>query len=252
MNARQHSPRGSRSQVSRSPDSSPNPPPARPGRPRDLYRFAAPIYDLATAGWSGGAIWETRARCLEGIRSGQRVLIPGPGTGRSAVLAAARGADVLAVDRSPAMLRRARRRIRRAGARVELHEGDWAERTRGATFELVLAEHFLNVFRPADMPAVREALLERVAPGGRLAIADFRPVDPAAPRALRGLQRLHHVLPLGGCALLTRNAMHPIYDHGADLAHRADLRLVHECDARSFRVGPAWFRAWIFEKIGPR
>ncbi|MEC8513133.1 MAG: methyltransferase domain-containing protein [Planctomycetota bacterium] len=218
-----------------------------PTREDDLYRSAAAVYDLATALWSGGAIWRTRAWCLEDLRPGQRVLIPGPGSCRTAVLAAARGARVLAVERSPAMHRRARRRIERAGADVELALGDWEEATEGRAFDLVVAEHFLNVFDVTRMPWVREALIRRVAPGGRLAIADFRPVvrGPLAP-----LQRLHHLIPLGGCSLLTRNAMHPIHDHGTDLAGRPDLRAVLERDARSFRAGPAWFRTWIFEKIG--
>lgn len=212
----------------------------------DLYRRAASVYDLATALWSGGAIWQTREWCLEGLRPGSTVLIPGPGTGRSAVLAAERGARVLAVERSPAMAARARRRIERSGADVELVLGDWEEVAADRTFDLVLAEHFLNVFDEARMPWVREALIRRVAPGGRLAIADFRPVvrGPLAP-----LQRLHHVIPLGGCALLTRNAMHPIHDHGVHLAGRPDLRMTLERDACSFRMGPAWFRTWIFEKI---
>ena len=217
-----------------------------PTREDDLYRSAAAVYDLATALWSGGAIWRTRAWCLQGLRPEESVFIPGPGSCRTAVLAAERGARVLAVERSPAMHRRAQRRIERAGADVELILGDWEEAAAGRSFDLVVAEHFLNVFDAARMPWVREALIRRVAPGGRFAIADFRPVvrGPLAP-----LQRLHHVVPLGGCSLLTRNAMHPIHDHGTHLAGRPDLRAVFERDARSFRAGPAWFRTWIFEKI---
>ena len=59
-----------------------------PTREDDLYRSAA-VYDLATALWSGGAIWRTRAWCLEGLRPEERVhprtgLRPHGGPGRGA------------------------------------------------------------------------------------------------------------------------------------------------------------------------
>ena len=236
----------------------------------DLYRFAAPIYDLATAMWSGGAIWRSRLACLCGVKEGDRVLIPGPGTGRLAVEAARRGAAVTAVELSSVMGRRLESRALRALGSSRFHASypkgpaDTPNSAPGTLvlvrgevdalpvrpeFDLVVAEHFLNVFQPKEMAPMRSRLIERVVAGGRLAIADFSPIPRSAAAPLRALQRGHHVIPLGGCSLLTRNAFHAIYDHGADLSGCEDLRLALDRDFRSFALGPGWFHTWIFEKM---
>ncbi|MEL6428500.1 MAG: class I SAM-dependent methyltransferase [Planctomycetota bacterium] len=211
----------------------------------DRYALAAPIYDACTLLWSGGAIWRTRREALRGPLAGRRVLVPGPGTGRSAALAARAGAQVVAVERSPAMARRARARFARERVDVELVEDDLAALPPEPSFDLVLAEHFLNVFTPEHMSAVRDDLLQRVRPGGALAIADFAPLRPGLGRPL---QSAYHWIPLTGCALLTRNARHPIYDHGAGLRADPRVRSLRTYDARIFGVGPGWFRTWIFER----
>ncbi|MFT7171544.1 MAG: ubiquinone/menaquinone biosynthesis C-methylase UbiE [Paracoccaceae bacterium] len=224
----------------------------------DRYWAAASIYDLATLAWSGGAIWRTRAHALAHAKPGATVLIPGAGSGRLALEAAELGATVLALDHSKAMLARARRRVDRHRARpgggaldLDLRFQSLEDLEAPDGFDLVVAEHFLNVFRPEAMPAIRERLIQLTKPGGAFVIADFTPLrqDRAAP--LRAAQALHHVIPLGGCALLTKNAMHPIYDHGRDLESRQDLRLESCVDEPSFRIGPRWFRAWTFRKLAP-
>ncbi|MEM9802230.1 MAG: class I SAM-dependent methyltransferase [Planctomycetota bacterium] len=220
------------------------------GPERDRYRFVAPIYDLATAAWSGGAIWRTRHRAVSACRSRDRVLIPGAGTARAAVEAARAGADVVALERSPSMFERARRRIARAGARVDLRPIPLADLDPAERFDVVVAEHFLNVFPPALMRATRDDLLGRLRPGGWFAVADFAPLAGGRLGIARSMQRLHHVLPLGGCALLTGNAMHPIYDHGAELARDDRVELRATFDARSFGIGPRWFRTWVWRRTG--
>jgi SAM-dependent methyltransferase len=219
----------------------------------DRYRLAAWIYDAATAAWSGGAIWRTRARCLDRAAPGSTLFLPGPGTGRLAVEAARRGVQVTAVDRSPRMLARCQRRATRAGVQVDFRLGDAREVPLGGPHDTVVLEHFLNVFPRREMERVRDQMIELVRPGGILAVADFAPLDPRASGLARLAQRLHHVTPLGGCALLTGNAMHPIYDHGLELEGRPDLRLEAVHDERSFGLGPAWFRCWVFRRLeGPR
>lgn len=217
---------------------------------RDRYRLAAWIYDAATAAWSGGAIWRTRARSLDLAAPGSTLLLPGPGTGRLAVEAARRGVHVTAVDRSPSMLARCQRRATRAGVQVDLRPGDARKVPLGGPHDTVVLEHFLNVFPRPEMERVRDRMIEVVRPGGILAVADFAPLDPRASGLARLAQRLHHVTPLGGCALLTGNAMHPIYDHGLELDGRPDLRLEAVHDERSFGLGPAWFRCWVFRRLG--
>jgi len=219
----------------------------------DRYGVAAWIYDAATAIWSGGAIWRTRVRALALAAPGSTLFLPGPGTGRLAVEAARRGIQVTAVDRSPRMLARCRRRAGRAGVRIDLRLGDAREGSLDGPHDTVILEHFLNVFPRQEMERVRDQMIARVRPGGVLAVADFTPLDPRASALARLAQRLHHVTPLGVCALLTGNAMHPIYDHGLELEGRPDLRLEAVHDERSFGLGPAWFRCWVFRRLeGPR
>ena len=219
----------------------------------DRYRWAAPIYDFATLAWSGGAIWRTRARALRFAEPGRSVLVPGSGTGRLALEAAKRGARTVAIDRSPAMHARAQRRLSRQGSTslpaLELRLGELDELSEPGGFDVVVAEHFLNVFTPAEMPRIRERLIALTRPGGVLVIADFSPVSPKSHSWTQLAQRLHHVIPLGGCALLTRNAMHPIYDHGSDLSGRSDVILEGSTGERSFRIGPRWFQTWTFRKV---
>lgn len=116
-------------------------------------------------------------------------------------------------------------------------------------FDVVVAEHFLNVFDRSEMQSVRERLIDFVRPGGALVVADFTPLHPDSSRLARWAQEAHHWIPLGGCALLTANALHPIYDHGFDLDGRSDVVLVASADEPSFRVGPRWFRTWTFRKL---
>ncbi|MEM8709735.1 MAG: methyltransferase domain-containing protein [Planctomycetota bacterium] len=233
--------------------------PAR--RSLDRYAVAAPIYDAATALWSGGAIWRTRARALEHVAPGTRVLVPGAGTGRLAVEAARRGGHVVALEPSPAMRRRAQRRMRRVLAgeptgRSQAAKGSLTildrrldELAREQRYDLVVAEHFLNVFARANMVSVRKRLIELVRPRGALVVADFTPLDPGAPGLMRWAQSAHHWIPLGGCALLTANALHPIYDHGSELEEHRELCLEACVDEPSFRIGPRWFRTWTFRKL---
>lgn len=220
--------------------------------PVDRYRLAAPVYDLATAVWTGGAIWRTRTLCLEGMGAGESVLIPGAGTGRLVARAAAVGARVTALEPSPAMRRRLLRRLRRAGVQAEVRDHPLDALAPDRTFDLVVAEHFLNVFRPEPMTRIRDDLIQRVRPGGRFAVADFTPMEDSDGPLRRTLKSTYHAIPLGGCALLTGNALHPIYDHGRDLQGDPRLELLRTHDARIFGVGLRAFRTWIWRRAEAR
>ncbi|MCP5021545.1 MAG: class I SAM-dependent methyltransferase [bacterium] len=210
---------------------------------RDLYRLAAPIYDACTYLWSGRAIWDSRRCQVQRMRPGSRALYAGSGQGRAAILAALTGVEVTCVDRSPAMLALAQKNADKAGVTLTFVQADIFDWEPDRPFDHVVANHFFNVFPSGPMRVIRERLIGFLAPGGTLHVADFRP--PHGNALARSLQRLHHIIPLSGCAALTRNAIHTIYDHGAEL-EELGLHAEEVIDHRVWDIGPAWYRTWFF------
>jgi type IV pilus assembly protein PilB len=103
---------------------------------------------------------------------GERALVIGDGTGYVSAMLAALGCRVHAVERVPERVTAARERIDSQGPaiaeRVQLRHGDGAAGWReAAPFDLVL-------FLP-HAQRLPDALLEQLAPGGRLVAADPRP-----------------------------------------------------------------------------
>jgi ubiquinone/menaquinone biosynthesis C-methylase UbiE len=124
----------------------------------------------------------TAARLAEPLGDA-RVLDVGTGTGALAAALLRRGAaSVVAVDRSPAMLARASRRLRGLGSPAHIVLADarrlpFAE----ASFDLVAIGYVLNLL---DGPAALEVLREArrvMTPGARLLV-----VDHSAPPSLAG------------------------------------------------------------------
>jgi SAM-dependent methyltransferase len=109
------------------------------------------------------------------VRPGEAVLDVGCGTGVVAVTAARRGAHVIGLDLTPALLDEARRNAGLAGcSHLRFDEGD-AEQLPypDASFDLVLSQ-FGHMFAPR--PAVAIAEMRRVLrPGGRIALATWPP-----------------------------------------------------------------------------
>lgn len=106
-----------------------------------------------------------------------RLLDIGTGTGRMAELFAPLASHVVAIDKSPEMLRIARARLQHLPAdTVDLVRGDFAALPFGdATFDTVL---FHQVLHYAQAPELALAEAARVTcPGGRIAIVDFAAHD---------------------------------------------------------------------------
>ncbi len=122
----------------------------RPGFPASLYER------LLRLGW---------------IRSEQKALDLGTGTGSLALGLAARGLDVVGLDPSPPLLCVARRRADELGAVVDFVEGT-AERTglESAKFDLVTAGQCWWWF---DAQRALEEIARVLRPSGRLLIANF-------------------------------------------------------------------------------
>jgi ubiquinone/menaquinone biosynthesis C-methylase UbiE/DNA-binding transcriptional ArsR family regulator len=102
-----------------------------------------------------------------------RVLDVGTGTGRMAEIFAGRSEHIVALDKSPAMLRVARARLQHLGSeRIEMIQGDFADLPLpAASIDTVLFHQVLH-FAQNPAEALREAA--RVTrQGGRIAIVDF-------------------------------------------------------------------------------
>ena len=152
--------------------------PAGAGRRARGFERRAPLYDLQLP-------LERRplaaAAALVGPLAGLRVLDLASGTGALAdALVAAGGAphELVLVDRSPAMLRRARRRLasRVATPPLLIESGDAlglghpAER-----FDVVTIGYLLHLLGPADAAAVLNEVRRVLRPGGRLATVVHSP-----------------------------------------------------------------------------
>jgi ubiquinone/menaquinone biosynthesis C-methylase UbiE len=140
----------------------------------------APVYDLAAAPMEAG-----RERAIERLdpAPNDRILLLGCGTGLDLEHLPA-GASITAVDRSPAMLRRAERRADRLGLDIETQIGD-AESLPFAddAFDAVCLHLVLSVVE--DPRAVVAETARVLAPDGRASVFDkFLPPEEA-PSLLR-------------------------------------------------------------------
>lgn len=109
-----------------------------------------------------------------GICAGEKVLDVGAGTGVVAITAAVAGADVDALDLTPALVEEGRRNAVLSGTSVRFVEGD-AEALPypDATFDVVVSQ-FGHMFAPRADVAIAE--MRRVLrPGGRVAFSTWPP-----------------------------------------------------------------------------
>lgn len=106
-----------------------------------------------------------------------RLLDVGTGTGRMAELYASAASHVVAIDKSPEMLRIARARLQHLPpGRVELVQGDFAALPfADASFDTVLFHQVLHYSHTPESVLAEAARV--TAPGGRVAIVDFAAHD---------------------------------------------------------------------------
>ncbi|HEX2205750.1 MAG TPA: methyltransferase domain-containing protein [Longimicrobium sp.] len=146
---------------------------------RARYTLLAPVYDLV----AGFGRQRRRALALLDARAGERVLVDGCGTGADLAYLAP-GVEVTAVDLTPAMVERTRRRAAALGRTVDARVMNaQALELPDAAFDAVVL-HLILAVVPDPVAALREA--ERVLkPGGRAVVFDKWVPDDRAPSPLR-------------------------------------------------------------------
>ena len=134
-------------------------------------------YDHGIRLLSGGRIGEVYVRIAQMVAApGRRVLDVGCGTGGVSLACAARGADVIGIDRNPGMLEVARAKAT-AGLPgkvewIELAAAEIGDRISAASLDAAVACLSFSEFSLDEQAYVLEVLRTRLRPGGDLVLAD--------------------------------------------------------------------------------
>lgn len=185
---------------------------------RASYSIWALVYDYVVQIYHA-----QRCRSMEllSLKVGERVLIVGAGTGMDLDFMK-RGTSVVAIDLTPAMLARLRRRAKRLGLEVDARVMDGqAMDFPDASFDAVIL-HLIVAVVPDPVRCLRE-VARVLRPGGRAVVLDkFAPEGTETPIALRILNPFASMFGTE----ITRK-LHP-------LLATAGLEIVHE---QSFGTG---------------
>lgn len=155
---------------------------------RRYYEQVAPFLDAELERRGDLGYWTSLVQRLVPTS----VLELGCGTGRVTRALAGRAARVVAVDLSPELLARARRRLATCAA-VTLVLADMRSLDLGDVFDLVVApdDPFVHLLSGDDRDAALEAVARHLAPGGRFVIDGmwWTPGELAAARGAAGLTK---------------------------------------------------------------
>ena len=152
---------------------------------RFIYRLWAPVYDLFFSRRGFGQA-RRRALALLDVQQGERVILPGVGTGADLPNLPA-GAVAVGVDISPAMLAQAQHKLAGVAATVYLIQGDVQQMPLASGVFDAAALHLILSVAPDGHACVLETrrVLRRA---GRCVIFDkFLPASVAAPSLRRRL-----------------------------------------------------------------
>jgi ubiquinone/menaquinone biosynthesis C-methylase UbiE len=167
-----------------------------------VLESAAHRYDRGMRLLSRGRIDEVYERLAVMVAApGSRILDVGCGTGGVALACAARGAEVVGIDRNADMLEVARSKTLPFGARgtvewLQLSAAEVEDRFEPSSFDGITACLVFSELSPDEQAYVLGACLTRLQPGGHLVLADE--VVPASM-----MHRVVHRLVRTGLAVVT-------------------------------------------------
>jgi len=156
----------------------------------DRIESATKYYDR----WMNLITWGQDERVREAvlgyIDAGHRILDVGCGTGTLAVKAAQKGAQVIGLDLSPAMLRLAEEKARAAGVEVNFRRGHaQSPPLDDEPFDAITATFALSEMSPDEAEMVVADMAARLKVGGRVIVADEARPTNFLLRLSSGLQR---------------------------------------------------------------
>jgi len=181
---------------------------------KDGYWLMGFQYEITGSLYSMGQIPRCKLAMLDRLNPGDKLLVAGVGHGTEAIEAAKKGVDVTAVDISKTMLKFMQKKIDREkpGKPITIINDNILNVNYDGQFDMVIANYFLNVFKPENMLEILTHLTTFVRPGGSMVIGDFA-LPESGGRFYKTFQNVYWYMAAFIYWLTADNAIHPIYNY---------------------------------------
>ena len=221
-------------------------PPPQAAERKPNYNKVAWFYEFSSRVYSLGQIHRSKQVQAELMQPGQRVLYLGVGSGEDALLAAQAGAEVTCIDLSSSMIKRARRKLERAGLQAEWIVGDVFDYQPERSFDIVAMNYFLNCFSEPRMVDMLRRGAAMVKPFGQLMIADV--AHPQGNLLYRAFNQAYLKAAMFSYWALGLVQWHENFDY---VSYLEQAGLTHE-QTRHFRLlgaGPVVFQNIVARRV---
>lgn len=181
---------------------------------KDGYWLMGFQYEITGSLYSLGQIPNCKLAMLDNLNPGDKLLVAGVGHGIEAIQAAKKRVNVTAVDISETMLKHMQKKIDRAKLDnpITIINDNILNVEYNEEFDMVIANYFLNVFKPEKMLQILSHLTTFVKPGGSMVIGDFT-LPESGGIFYKTFQSVYWYLAAFSYWLTADNAIHPIYNY---------------------------------------